>query len=55
MYKQLYLHLETILSSSQCGFRKGYSSQHCLLVIIEKLKEAVSNGNEFGAPLTDLL
>ena len=52
---QTTVHLETILSLSQCGFRKGYSSQHCLLVIIEKIKEAVDNGNEFGAPLTDLL
>ena len=52
--KQLYLHLETTLSSSQCGLRKGYSAQHCLLVIIEKFKEAVDNGNEFGALLADL-
>ena len=30
MYKQLYLHFETILSSSQYGFRKEGSAQHCL-------------------------
>ena len=25
-----------ILSKFQCGFRKGYSAQHCLLYMIEK-------------------
>ena len=54
MYKQLYLHFETILSLSQCGFRKKYSAQHCLLVMIKKFKEAGNDGDEFGAPLTDL-
>ena len=28
-----------ILSKYQCGFRKGISSQHCLLVLIEKWKK----------------
>ena len=46
MYKQLF--------PSQCDFRKGYSVQHCLLVMIEKFKEAIDRGNEFGALLTDL-
>ena len=53
MCKQLYLHFETILSQSQCGFRKGCSVQHCLT--IEKFKEVVDNGNEFSVFLTDLL
>ena len=30
------------------------SAEHCLLVMIEKLKEAIDRGNEFGAPITDL-
>ena len=38
----------------QCGFRKGYSTQHCLLVILEKWKSAVAKGKSFGALLTDL-
>ena len=35
-------------------FRKGYSMQHCLLVLTEKFKEAIDTGNKFGALLTDL-
>ena len=35
-------------------YRKGYSAQHCLLAISEKLKKIVDNGHVFGALLTDL-
>ena len=28
----------------QCGFRKGYSSQHSLLVLTEKFKESIDKG-----------
>ena len=38
----------------QCGFRKRYSAQHCLLVMIQKFKEAIDRRNEFRALLTDL-
>ena len=54
MYNQLYEYFENILFPSQWGFRKGYSAQHCLLVMIEKFKEAIDRGYEFGALLTDL-
>ena len=37
-----------------CGFQKGYSVKHSLLVMIVKFKEAIDRGNEFGALLTDL-
>ena len=49
-----YLNFETILSSSQSWLQKTYISQHCLLVMIEKIKEAVNNSNEFVALLIDL-
>ena len=42
------------LFPSECGLRKGHSTQHCLLVILEKFKESVDKGNEFGVLLTDL-
>ena len=42
------------LFPSQCGFQKGYSAQHCLIVMIKKFKEAFDRGNEFGALLTEL-
>ena len=48
MYKQLCIHFKAILSS------RNFSTQHCLLVMIEKLKEAVDNSNKFGALLTDM-
>ena len=54
MYNLLYDYFDNILFPSQCGFRKGYSAQHCLLVMIEKFKETIDRGNEFGALLTDL-
>ena len=54
IYNQLYDYFDDILSPSQYGFRKGYSTQHCLLVMLEKFKESVDKGNEFGALLTDL-
>ena len=50
----MYNQLDNILFPSQRSFRKGYSVQHCLLVITEKFKEAIDRGNEFGALLTDL-
>ena len=43
-----------ILSKYQCGFRKGFSSQHCLLAMIEKWRKGLDNGGSFGALLTDL-
>ena len=52
--KQLYIYFENILSEFQCGFRKGFSTQHCLLLMTEKWKEAVDKDQSFGALLTDL-
>ena len=54
MYNQLYDYFGNILFPNQCGFRKGYSAQLCLLVMIEKFKEAIDKSNEFGALLTDI-
>ena len=38
----------------QCGFRKGFNAQHCLVSMIGKWKESVDNGAGFGALMTDL-
>ena len=54
MYNQPYEYFDNILFPSQCGFRKSYTAQHFLLVMIEKVKEAIDRGYEFGALLTDL-
>ena len=53
MHNQLSTYFEKILSKFQCGFRKGFSTQHCLLLMSEKWKHAVDNSNVFGALLTD--
>ena len=47
--------MEKILSSYLCGFRKCYSTQYCLMVMLERFRKALDNKNKFGALLTDLL
>ena len=46
--------MEPLFSKQQCGFRKGYSTQYCLLSMLEKWKSAVDKGKYFGALLADL-
>ena len=41
---QIYQYFENILFLSQCGFRKGYNTLQCLLVLVEKFKESVDTG-----------
>ena len=50
---QIYEYLHKILSKWQCGFRQGYSAQHCFLVM-EKWRQSLNNGEVSGALLTDL-
>ena len=54
MYDQMYKYFHQILSKYQCGFCQGYDTQHYLLMIVEKLKEALDKGGLGGALLTDL-
>ena len=55
MYDQMYKYFDQIFSKFQCGFRKGFSTQNCLLYIIENWKESLDQGGHYGTPLTDLL
>ena len=48
IYNQLFGYFDKILLPSQCGFLKGYSSQHCLLAMLKNFNKSVDNGNEFG-------
>ena len=41
LYDQMSSYFEDIFSKYQCGFRKGYSAQHCLLVMLEKWKKLI--------------
>ena len=51
MHSQISAYFDKILFKYQFGFRQGYSSQQCLLVLIEK---SLDKGNKCGAILTDL-
>ena len=37
----------------QCGFRKGFSAQCCLVAILEKWESCNDKGKSFGAVMTD--
>ena len=54
MYDQIYFYIDKYLSPYLCGFRKGYSTQHCLTVMLEQCKKALYSGNLAAALLTDL-
>ena len=54
IFRQILNYMESFLSKYQFGFQKGYSTQHCLLFMLEKWKRAVDNGKVFGILLTDL-
>ena len=44
-----------VLSIDQCGFRKGFNAQHCLVSMLEKWKEIVDNGGAFWCSYDRLL
>ena len=54
MFKQITQFFDKIFSKYQCGFRKGFSPQQCLLAMLEKWKRSVDKGKVFEALLTDL-
>ena len=54
IFRQLYSFMLEFLSKYHCVFRKGYSTQHCLLAMLEKWKSPVDKGKSFGALVADL-
>ena len=54
MYNQISTYIYNHLWKYLCGFRKGYSTQQCLLLTLEKWKKALDNHNVAGALLTGL-
>ena len=54
MLKQMSSFFDEIFSKYQYGFRKGFSTQQCLLALLEKWKRSIDRGKVFGALLTDL-
>ena len=54
MYDQMYKYFDQIFSKFQCGFRKGFSAQNCLLYMIGNWKEYLDQGGHYVGLLTDL-
>ena len=54
LYEQINMHFDPLLSPLQCGFRKGYNAQNCLLVLVEKWKKAIDKKRSAGILVTDL-
>ena len=52
--KQITMSIDPHLSKFQCGLRKGYGAQDCLLAMLEHWKSAVDKGKFFGTLLTNL-
>ena len=46
--------MEPLFSKYQCGFRRGFSAQDCLLAMLEKWKSAADKAKIFGILMTDL-
>ena len=54
MSEQISKYIDKNMAPYLSGFRKGYNTQHCLLLIIEKWNNALDNKKHAGAILTDL-
>ena len=49
IFVQITLYIDKYLSPYLCGFRKGYSTQHCLTVMLNMWKKAMDSGKIAGA------
>ena len=54
MYRQIFSYFEQFLSPTLFGYRRGHSTQHCLLDMIEMWRKALDEKKVVGAILTDL-
>ena len=54
MFAQTSTFFDNNFSRQKCVFRKGYSAQHCLLVMLETWKSSKDQGKVFDALLTGL-
>ena len=54
MFDQTSAYIEKKLSPYLSGYRKGHSTEHCLMVMIETWKEALDRNEAAGGILTDL-
>ena len=54
LYDKINEYFQPLFSKLQCGFRKGHSAQHCLLVLIEKCRKVLDKRGFAGLLLNDL-
>ena len=54
MYNEINSYVEKILSSYLFGFRKGHSTEQCLIKMLETWRKAIDDKKYAGAILTDL-
>ena len=54
LYQQIIPYINKYLADGLCGFREGFSAQHCLIIMIEKIKQTLDKNGVAGALLTDL-
>ena len=54
LHKQISVHFEKYLSPFLCGYRKGFSTQHAILYLIERWKSTLDNRGFGAAVLMDL-
>jgi hypothetical protein len=54
MYDQMDSFLQSKYSPLLCGFRKGYSTQHAILNLLQKWQKALDKGQSIGTILMDL-
>ena len=54
LYDQMCKYFNHILSKWECGFRIGFSTQHCLLVMTEKWQKCLDKGGVSGVILIDI-
>ena len=50
----MYPYFDKLFLKFQCGFRKGFDAQHCLITMIGKWRSSINGGGQDGALLTDL-
>ena len=54
MHDNMSDYFNDVLSKFQCGFRKGFGAQNCLLFMIETIRKTRDNHGVFAAVMTDL-
>ena len=55
MQNQIYPYVNKIFSKYKCCFQKGFSAQHCLIAMTQKLCQSFDSGWQATGVLTDLL